>query len=282
MRSPGRLGQLAIQATLALVGFFALLPIWNMAVLAFDGDLPTYPYELRLLPKALSFSAFAQVWSDGSQGIPYVSLLRNSLVVSGGAAVIALVFGLSMAFAFARLRFPGQRVGMLALLVGVLLPPVALMTPLYVLLGSLQVRTTQFGLMIVYAAMALPLCIWLMRSAFLAVPRDFEEAVFVEGGGLFAAFRHVTLPLAAPSIAVAVLLAFLLGYSEFALGWLFVDRADNVTLGMAMAGGDIGVASVNWGRQAALTLLMAVPVVLIFVVLRRSLLTDVRLGVARE
>ena len=282
MRSVRGWRQVAAQLALVAVGLFVLVPIWGMAVIAFDPSVPGRPDAIRLFPAQPSLSLFVDVWQNGTQSLPFVGLLRNSLIVSGGAALASLALGLSMAYAFARLRFPGRRAGMVVLLVGTLLPPVALMTPLYILLSAAHLRTSQLGLVIVYASLSMPLCVWLMRAAFNAVPRDLDEAVYLEGGGQWQAFRHVALPIAAPSIAVAVLFAFLVGYSEFAIGWLFVDRSDLVTLAMAMAGNDIGMYSNEWGRQAALTLMMAIPVVLAFLVLQRRLLGDVRLGIGTD
>ena len=109
-----------------------------------------------------------------------------------------------MAYAFARFRFPGRRSGLLALLVGALLPPVAMMTPLYILLSALQLRTSLLGLMIVYAAFSMPFCIWNMRSAFQAVPAELEEAAFLDGASHWKAYWRVTLPLALPAIALGV------------------------------------------------------------------------------
>ncbi len=275
-----RLSPVLGYAALAAVAAFVLLPLWNMMAMAFDGGLGGRPDEVRLFPAQPSVSGFVSVLTEGTQSVPYATLLRNSLVVSGGAAALSLALGVTMAYAFARLRFPGRTVGAFAVLAGALLPPVALMTPLYILLSAAHLRTTQLGLMLVYASFSMPLCLWLMRGAFRAVPRELEEAVYVEGGGLFRAFWHVSLPIAGPSIAVAALLAFLVGYSEFAIGWLFVDRADQITLAMAMAGSDTGLGSLAWARQSALTLLMAVPVVILFLGLQRYLMSDVRLGIA--
>lgn len=282
MRRRRLLPTIGAYVALGAVACFVLLPLWNMLAMAFDGSLTGLPDEVRFLPAQPSLSVFADVLAHGTQSVPYALLLRNSLIVSGGAAALSLVLGCSMAYAFARLRFPGRGIGAFALLAGSLLPPVALMTPLFVLLSAIGLRTTQLGLMLVYASFSMPLCVWLMRGAFRAVPRELDEAVFVEGGGLVDAFRHVALPVAGPAIAVAVLLAFLVGYSEFAIGWQFVERGDLITLAMAMGGSDTGLSSLAWARQAALTLLMAVPVVVLFQVLQRYLLSDVRLGITQE
>ncbi len=268
--------QLAYQFALALVALFVLVPIWGMARLAFDEALKGAPVTFRLWPEEFSFTAFQKVWKSPSQSLSFLGLLKNSLVVAGGAAVTSVVFGASMAYAFARFRFPGRQVGLFGLLLGTLLPQVALMTPLYVLLTILGIRASLLGLMIVYTAFCMPFCIWNMRAAFQAVPEELEEAAFLEGATPSIAFWRVTLPLALPSIAVAALMAFLIGYTEFAIGWLFVERGENVTLAMAVSG-MLGHGQA-WSSLAALALLMSLPVVLAFLLLRRYLMRGLLMG----
>ncbi|MFC1923700.1 ABC transporter permease subunit, partial [Chloroflexota bacterium] len=190
---------------------------------------------------------------------------------------LAVVFGASMAYAFARYRFPGRRVGLFVLLVGAFLPPVALMTPLYLLLETVHLRTSLLGLMIVYTAIAMPFCIWNMRASFQAVSKELEEAAFLDGAGPFTAFLRVTLPLALPSIAVAALVAFLVGYTEFAIGWLFIESSENVTLAMAVSG-VIGQLGGSGASLAALAILMSLPVVIIFLLLQRYLIDRLLIG----
>jgi len=280
MRKPKPWQQAAYQLGLVLVALFVLLPVWGLARLALDGAIKGAPTEFRLWPEEFTFGLFAQVWQKPSQTLAVPGLLRNSLLVAGGAALSSIALGAGMAYAFARFRFPGQRAGLFGLLVGALLPPVALMTPLYILLSALQLRTSLFGLMVVYTAFSMPFCIWNMRSAFQAVPKDLEESAFLDGATPWVAFLRVTLPLALPSIAVAALLAFLVGYTEFAIGWLFVESSENVTLAMAVSGmqGQSGA----WSKQSALALLMSLPVVIIFVFLQRYLVRGLLIGVTEE
>lgn len=281
MRRPRWWSRAGTYAALALVAVYVLVPIYGLAYLAFDAGILGWPHEFRFWPEKPSLAAFSQVWTSPSQSLSFLGALRNSLIVSGGAALLAVGFGASLAFAFARMRFPGRQVGLFALLVGAMLPPVALMTPLYVLLTALQIRTTLLGLMIVYAAFGMPLGVWNMRAAFQAVPRELEEAAMLEGATLTTAFLRVTLPLALPSIAIAALMAFLIGYSEFAMGWLFVDKGENVTLAMAIWG-MIFSSGVMWSRLAALALLMSLPVVIVFLALQHYLLRGVLYGTVEE
>lgn len=268
--------QVAYQLLLALVALFVLLPIWGMLRLAFDAALKGAPVTFHVWPEIFSLAAFQKVWHTPSQSLSFLGLLRNSLVVSGGAALISVGLGASMAYAFARFRFPGRRAGLFGLLLGTLLPQVAIMTPLYVLLTILGVRASLLGLMIVYTAFAMPFCIWNMRASFQAVPKELEEAAFLEGATMLVAFWRITLRLALPSIAVAALMAFLVGYTEFAIGWLFVERGENVTLAMAVSG-MLGV-SVPWSNLSALAVLMSLPVVLIFLFLQRYLMRGLLIG----
>ncbi len=267
-----------IQIGLGAVAIFVLMPIWWMTYMAFDSSIIGWPTSFRLWPEQPSLEIFARVWERPSQDQPFLGLLKNSLLVSGGAAVLSLSLGASMAYSFARHRFKGRQAGLFALLVGALLPPVALMVPLYVLLTAIGLRTSLFGLTIVYTSFAMPFCIWNMRAAFQAVPNDVVEAAFLDGAGEFKSFWYIILPLALPSIGVAGLIAFLIGYSEFAMGWLFVERSQNVTLAMAIS--QLGLPSLS--NMAALAVMMSTPVVVIFILFQRYFLDRLLFGAISE
>jgi arabinogalactan oligomer/maltooligosaccharide transport system permease protein len=272
--------QVFSQASLVVIGLFVILPIWGVARLAFDGALFSRATEFRFFPKQFTFDTFLKVLDRPYQSVDFTILLRNSLLVSFGAALIAIVLGASLAYAFARFRFPGRQPGLFTLLLTAILPAIAFATPLYLLLGMLGIRTT-----IVYAAFAMPFCIWNMRAAFQAIPRELEEAAFLDGAGNFTTFTNITLPLALPSIAVAGLIAFLMSYSEFAIGWLFVEKAGTVTLSMAiyaMVQSQYSGAAQPWSYLGSLALIMSIPVVVVFLVLQRTLLERMMFGNAGE
>ncbi|HJQ14586.1 MAG TPA: carbohydrate ABC transporter permease [Anaerolineales bacterium] len=285
MRKMSSIRQLGTQLALIAVGFFVILPIWGMVRLAFDGSLRGRPTEFRLFPKVWSLEPFLQVLDRPYQTVDFLTLLKNSLLISFGAALIAMVLGMSLAYAFARFRFPGRQTGLFAILLTAVLPPVAFMTPLYILLGLMQIRTTLLGLVIVYAAFAMPFCIWNMRAAFQSVPREVEEAAFLDGANDLKSFLFITLPLALPSVAIAGLIAFLMAYSEFALGWLFVDKADNVTLAMsiyAIVQTQYSSGAQPWSSLGSLAIIMSIPVVIIFLIFQRTLLDRMMFGSIHE
>jgi ABC-type glycerol-3-phosphate transport system permease component len=277
--------QALTQALLSLAGLFVLLPVWGVIRLAFDGSLIGRPTEFRWFPKTFSLEAFFKVLDRPYQSVDFVVLLQNSLVVSLGAAGLAILLGISLAYAFARFRFPGRSVGLFALLLTAILPPMSFLAPLYILFSMMGIRTSLLALVIVYAAFGMPFCIWNMRAAFQAIPKEIEEAAFLDGASDLLTFFFVILPLALPSIAVAGLVAFLTAYSEFALGWLFVARPDTVTLSMAVyaivqtqyQGG-----AQPWSALGSLALIIAAPVVVVFIVLQRTLLDRLTFGSAGD
>lgn len=281
MRKISLLQQLLTQLALLVVGLFVILPIWGMARLAFDSSLKGRPTEFRLFPKVWSFEPFMQVLDKPYQSVDFPTLLKNSLTVSLGAALIAVILGVSLAYAFARFRFPARQAGLFAILLTAVLPPVAFMTPLYIILGLMKIRTTLLALVLVYAAFAMPFCIWNMRAAFQAVPKELEEAAFLDGASNFRSFLSIMLPIALPSIAVAGLIAFLMAYSEFTIGWLFVDKAENVTLAMsiyAIVQTQYSSGAQPWSYLGSLAIIMSIPVVVIFLLLQRTLFERMLFG----
>ena len=275
--------QIVTQAILLMVGFFVIIPIWGIVPLAFDGSLKSRPTEFMAFPKQFSMDAFLQVLHHPYPSVDFNILLKNSLTVSFGAAILAVMLGASLAYAFARFRFRGRQPGLFVLLLAAFLPLVAFMTPLYILLSLLKLRTTLLGLTIVYTAFAMPFCIWNMRSAFQAVPKEIEESAYLDGAGPFTTFASITFPLALPSIAVAGLIAFLMAYSEFTIGWLFVEKASTVTLAMAIYTMLQGLGGPQpWSYIGSLALIMSIPVVVVFLILQNTLLERMMFGSVKD
>ena len=274
MRKIPLLRQIVTQGAFLLVALFIFIPIWGTVRLAFDGSLIGRPTQFSFLPKEFSLAPTLKVLDRPYQSVQFEVLLKNSMIVSLGAAALALFLGASLAYAFSRFRFPWQKTGLFILLLAALLPKIAFPTPLNIILILLKIRTTLLGLIIVYAAFAMPFGIWNLRAAFHAVPKEVEEAAFLDGAGHFKTFFLISLPISLPAISVTALIAFLMGYTEFAIGWLFVDKADNVTLSMAtyaLVNGQFSGAQ-PWSDLGALAIIMSIPVIIIFIIFQRTLM----------
>jgi ABC-type glycerol-3-phosphate transport system permease component len=264
--------QVLFQIVLLVIALYVILPIWGIARLAFDGSLISRPTEFRLLPKEFSLSSFLEVLDRPYQSVSFVTLFKNTLIVSFGSALLAIVVGSSLAYALARFRFPGRKPLLFLLLLTAVIPPIAFATPLYIVLSLLKIRTTLIALVLVYTTFGMPFCVWNMRVAFQAVSKELEEAAYLDGANSWKTFRFVTLPLALPSISIAALLSFLMAYSEFAIGWFFVDKADTVTLAMSIYAMVQSGNAQPWSVLGSLVLIMSIPVIIIFLVMQRTLL----------
>jgi ABC-type glycerol-3-phosphate transport system permease component len=273
-----KLSKLFTQICLALIGMYVLFPIWGMLRISFDGSLKGAATEFRFFPKEFSLKPLLQVLGRPYQSVEFVTLFKNSMYVSIMAAIAAMVLGTSMAYAFARFRFPGRKPGLFLLLLTALLPPIAFATPLYILLTLLKIRTTHLGLIVVYTAFALPFCIWNMRAAFQSIPKELEEAAFLDGAGSFRTFMEISLPLAVPSIAIAAIIAFLTAYSEFTIGWLFLDKSDKVTLAMAIYSIVQSGSAQPYSQLGSLAILVAIPAIVIFILFQNTLLERMMFG----
>lgn len=274
--------QLFTQLMLALASLFVIIPVLWIVRLAFDGSVTeTRPNDFALLPHEWSLTSLERAWTAPITDYPFPRLLLNSLIVSGGTALIALLFGITAAYGFARYRFPGRKLGLFVTLVLITLPPAGLAAPFFLFLQDLKIRDSLFSLIMVYSIIGIPFAIWTVRNAIQNVPPELEEAAMLENATRFTIFRLITLPLVAPSVAVAGFIAFTLAWSEFALAWVFISSPGNVTLAMALQVMR-GKNGISWGTLSALTLLVALPVLILFYGLGRYVITGLSLGTVKE
>ena len=211
--------------------------------------------------------------------VSFLQLLRNSLLVAGGTALLAVIVGTSAAYAFSRISFPGRRLGMLGFVLVLMIPAGGTLAPLFVLLNALKLRTTLWGLAIAYASSALPFSIWNMKGFIDSLPYDLEEAAQIDGCTRTQGFLRVILPLSVPGMAVTALQGFLTGWSEFIMAWTFLTEPTRFTLPMVLRGmtGQYA-AGTPWSQLFALSILMSIPAVAIFFALQRYLVSGLAAG----
>lgn len=290
------LRQIALQLFLLAVTAFVLFPILWIFSLALDPRNIDKPLELRLIPPGASLNSFQKILtepfrllcknpSDLSTCMTFPRLLGNSLLVSLGTSVIAVILGASAAYAFSRFQFIGRQAGMLGFIVLIMLPASATLAPLYVLLTQIKVgneplRATLPGLMIAYGSGALPFAIWNLKGYFDTVPRELEEAAIIDGANQFQVFYRIIMPLSTPALAVTILFSFMSGWTEFILAWTFLEDPSRFTLAMALRAMQ-GQFATPWSEFAALSILMSIPVVAIFFGLQRFIVSGLSMGAVK-
>ncbi len=285
--------QLGLQLFLLAVTATVLFPIMWIVSLALDPRNIDKPLQLTLIPPGASFAAFHKVLfepfrllctnpTDPSTCMTFWHLLWNSLAVSLGTALFSVALGSSAAYAFSRFDFIGRQAGMLGFIVLLMLPSTATLAPLYVLLSAIKIggeplRATLLGLAIAYTSGTLPFSIWNLKGYFDTVPRELEEAALIDGASMLQVFLRIIVPLSVPAMAVTVLFAFMAGWTEFVLAWTFLDNPHRFTLAMALRAMQ-GQFSTPWSEFAAMSILMSIPVVVLFFLMQRYIVSGLTVG----
>jgi multiple sugar transport system permease protein len=201
-------------------------------------------------------------------------------MVAAGTTLAAVALGSLAGFALAKLR-PAGRTAVLAAVVALsMLPPIATVSPLFLLINALGIRDTLPGLMLVYTGFALPLAVWLMTQFFRSIPDELYIAARVDGCSALGAFRKVMLPLAAPGLTATALLTFIFSWNEFlyALSLTSSVAARTVPVGIALFP---GLHEIPWGEIAAGSVVATLPVVLLAVLFQRRVLEGLTAGAVK-
>ena len=273
---------------LVIVAATVLFPILWIVSMALDPRNIARPTSLDLIPEGASLDAFDRVLTEPlANNVMFSTLLKNSLVVAGGVSVAVTVLGVSAAYAFSRFHFPGRKWGLFAFIAVLMLPQVATLAPLFVLLNRIEIfgetlRATLLGVGVAYVSGALPFSIWNLRGYIDTIPRDVEESAMVDGAGPNRAFIDVVLPLILPAIAITILFGFMASWTEFVLAWTFLSDPNRFTLAMGLSS-MVGQYSSNtpWSDFAAMSILITLPIVILFFFLQRWIVSGLAVGAVK-
>jgi len=275
------LESLIVHGVLIAFVMYALYPVLWVITLALS---PTGASEPRAIPiphgaHDVTLDNFRLVTGAGNaeRSWLFARQVMNSLIVSFATAATAVAIATPAAYALARFEFVGKRSGLRGMLLTQMFPGVASAVPLYLILDALRLLDTRTGLVLVYAATAVPFAVFQLRGAFLAIPVDLEEAAMVDGATRTQAFLKVALPAARPAISVTMLFAFMSAWNEFILAATLLGRESAFTLPVVLQS-YVGEYNTQWGAFAAGAVLVSVPVMALFYVAQRQLLSGLTAG----
>lgn len=257
---------------LAVVILFCLGPLMWQVVTSVkpDEDIVRLP---PIFPSQVTGAHYDRVLL----GSPLVQALANSAIVAASATVLSIVLGSCCAFALARLPIGGKSVILGLVLATSMFPPIAVISPLYLLMRELGLRDTLIGLILTHAVYALPLAVWLLTSFIRQLPRELYYAARVDGCTPLRALLSVILPLARPALAVASLLVFIYSWNEFmfALTLTASDATRTAPVAVALFP---GLYEVPWGDLAAASLVVTMPVAALAVIFYRHIVSGLTAG----
>lgn len=271
-RTPATTAARAIGVVVLLA--LTLFPFYWMLSTAVD----TSPLSrvASLLPSGLTLEHFEHVLVDAG----FLRYVRVSLVVALGTVVLSGAVALLAAVAVARFRFRLRTQVLVMVLMVQMVPLEALVIPLFLQARTLGMLNSLLGLTIVYLGFSLAFAIWNLRGFVAAVPRELEEAAYVDGASWWRMFRSILLPLVAPGLVATSVFSFITAWNEFIFALTFMQDGSKYTVGVGLRT-FFTQNTADWGSVMAASTIIALPVVLFFVLVQRNLAKGITAGAVK-
>jgi multiple sugar transport system permease protein len=235
---------------------------------------PTY------FPHGLSTDSYVRLWNYQA-GLP--TYLANSLGTALLTIVITLVLTVPAGYALARFPIPAKEVIFVVLLLALIVPYQALLTPMFLMFAQLKLTNSLLGLAIVHTAIQLPFSLYIMRNSFSAVPRELEEAAVMDGGTSWQILIRIFIPSAVPAIVTVALFAFITSWNEFLGALVMMSKSSSFTLPLILASAraETSIGGTDWGMLQAGITISVVPCVLVYLLLQRYYVSGLMSGAVK-
>ena len=253
-------------------------------------------------PSEISLDSYQRLW-DYQFGLP--TYVLNSLGTALLTIVITLALTIPAGFALARLPVPGKEILFIFLLMSLIIPYQALLTPIFLMFAqtyafqlpfsldigdlhigpsiSFKLTNTMIGLAILHTTIQLPFSLYIMRNSFEAVPRELEEAAVIDGGGTFQVLRRVLLPAIVPAVVTVALFAFITSWNEFLGAIVLMSKASSFTLPVILAAArtETSLGGTDWGMLQAGIVISMIPCILFYLLLQRYYVSGLTSGAVK-
>ena len=266
-------GKAALYFFVVVICVVTLYPYYVMTITAFRSNAETLDmYFLHLFPTKWIWSNLSDIIH---QGVP--RYLLNSLLVAGGATVLAMLCGIPAAYAMARMNFKGKKAFLGFVIMSQMFSPVVLLIGISQLMNTLHLNDSVFGLMLINAAFNQAFAIWLLRGTFVSISPEMEQAALIDGCGTVSALTRVLIPMAAPGIVTALIFVFINAWNEYTIATVLISTSANrpITVGITQFS---SFNMIEWQYLFAASLVATIPVVLLFMSIEKHLTSGLTSG----
>lgn len=253
-----------------------LLPFYWMFITSFKPPMSISEYPPTLWPHQWTLSHYSAAFNKYHFG----GYIKNSVIVACTSTFLVLLFASMAGFAVARLPLKGKTPSMVLLLVISMFPPIAIISPLYMLLRDLNWLDTYQALIIPYTAFNLPFAIWILRNYFLQVPGALFEAAKVDGASVFQTYYRIFLPVTTPGLFTAAVFTFVATWTEFFMALVFnpSDSMRTIPVGIALFSGQYNVP---YGTIFAGSVVSVVPIIILVIIFRKWIVSGLMAGAVK-
>jgi arabinogalactan oligomer/maltooligosaccharide transport system permease protein len=269
-----------IHITLLICCVIAVYPALRVVTISLRPNDTLLTTDLRIIPENATLNNYKEVLfgaPEKNRQSDFFLWVWNSISVVAVTSVISVILAAISAYAFSRFKFPGRAAGLVFLLTTQMIPAGMLLLPLFIMIAKLKMINTSLGLIIAYAVTSVPLTIWTLKGYYDTIPVDLEEAALIDGASRLTVFTKIILPLSTPALAIAFLFSFMGGWSEYLVARVVLQKNEIYTwpLGIFTFAQEF---TVSWGQFAAASVLIAIPVMALFLYSSKWLISGLTLG----
>jgi len=253
------------------IAVYPVLRIVSVSLRPGDRLLST---SLAIIPDDATLEAYRTVLVEKA----FLVWLWNSIVITAATASIGVIIAATSAYAFSRWRFPGRSPGLVFLLSTQMLPAPMMMVPIYILATKLGLTQTYRGLVIAYAVTSVPFSIWILKGYYDTIPRELEEAALIDGVSRLSAFWRIILPLSTPALVIVFLFSFMAAWSDYLLARVMIASERPLWTWVLGVRDFQSQFQTQWGLFSAASVLVAIPVMALFLYSSKWLISGLTLG----
>ncbi len=266
-------GKIGAYITLSLFSLFSIYPVLRVISISLRPGDRLLSKSLAIIPEGATFQTYIQLFTQE----PFLLWLKNSVIISACVTIVGVALAATAGYAFSRYQFVGKDTSMIGLIATQMFPVTMLLLPLFIMLIKLKLYDSYGGLIVAYSATALPFTIWQMKGYYDTIPFSIEEAASIDGSSQWYTFVRIVLPLAAPALVITALFSFMAAWSEYLVAAVLIQDQQLFTLPLGLKMFQNAMET-SWGLYAAAAVMVSVPVVIIFLILSRWLVSGLTLG----
>lgn len=270
------LGKAGIYVSLTAITLLLVFPFVWMVSTSLKNKSEMFSAAPTLFPREITFENYRSMWVDYN----FAPYLRNSLIVAVCTTLISLLVATFLAYGISRFKFRGKKVVFNLLILTQMFPLPLLIITIYVVFVRIGLIDSLMGLIIAYCTFAVPFATMMLKSYFDGLPLELEEAAAIDGCNPFSTIFRVVIPLSAPSIAAMGLFSFILAWQEFMMSLTLIRSPELRTLpvGITLM---VGFRDIMWGPLMAGTVVVTLPVVVLFIYFQKYLISGMTMGAVK-
>jgi len=271
-----RWGKVWLYLALGAAMFFAFFPIYWMFVTSIKPNDEVFAFPPSFIPTSIT----AVHYQNFFQNPALLRFLMNSLMVATMTMLLSLIIASYAAYSFSKFRYRGRRSIMFLTLSAQMFPQALLLITLYLMFARLKLLDTYLVLILAFTTFTLPLCIWMLKGYFDKVPNELLEAAKIDGASRLQVIHKIVLPIAKPALVATGIFAFMRGWNDFIYALTLVGR-DKQTLPPGLVLTYIGEFQSSWADMMAASLIVSLPLVIVFILFQRHIISGLTAGAVK-